>query len=555
MFRIPTLLLLLIPFSMAFGQQNYDEVIGSEGVRSHYQDYWKIYSKLSFERKATFVKRSVQDFRGDNALLPLPRVIHSGDALFLRTGVEQRAKALQAFLKDYYSGSKAYLKSGVIPEEIVQGCINRSKEFAAQTLGAKPEFNFWYGPDIIRDSKGVFRVVEDNTGFIGGMGDLLKARQSLVKNLPAYREPMKKTVKPDSFYESIAKRYTALAQEKGGIPLLITYRQSRSADNEDARVRQIFKKYGIQSHLTNGYNDGKASKLEVRPDGLYFLKRVTANGSYASAKVGHVILDYEASDFDEHDANNLGRYLSDRAKEIAAAPELGARILSQVAKLAEGNPVTFRNWIYRYGKRYWAKDPSLPTGYEGFWKLTREGKLGVTNGWGVEFVNDKSFYPYVEKLIRHYLNEEPILKNIETTPAAVFHGSVASLNQDAFAKVLQNPAQYVIKGVNGRGGDQVWIGKKISHPELLVVMEKVKADPQYYIFQVYTPLSVMDGHIVDLRMLTDVSEKGVVASMVPWGRAVPIDANGKVNLSEQGRETTFLVTGSGHCPISAQVFN
>lgn len=555
MFRILTLFISLLPFSLAFGQQNYDEVMGPNGVRTHYQHYWNIYSKTSAERRQKFVKNSIQDFRGDNALLPLPRVIHSGDALFLRTGVEQRAKAIQAFLKDYYSGKKDYLKYGVIPEEIVQGCINRSKEFALQAMGPNPEFNFWYGPDIIRDSEGVFRVVEDNTGFIGGMGDLLKARQSLSKNMPAYREPMKNTIKPDGFYESIAKRYTQLAQEKGGIPLLITYRQSRSADNEDDRVRQIFKKYGVESHQTNGYNDGKASRLEIRPDGLYFLRKVAADGTYTSRKVGHVILDYEASDFDIHDENIQGRFLNERAKEITSDPSLSAAIRSKVAKLSEDNPEEFKKWLNLHGHKYLEQDPAAPTGYEGFWKLAREHKLGVTNGWGVEFVNDKSFYPYLEKMIHHYLNEEPILKNIDTTPAAVFHGEVPSLNHDAFMKVLKNPDRYVIKGVNGRGGDQVWIGKKISHAELLGVMEKVKGDPQYYIFQKYTPLSIMDGHIVDLRVLTDLSEKGVIASMVPWGRAVPIDANGKVNLSEQGRETTFLVTGNGRCPITAQVFN
>ena len=84
MFRILTLFISLLPFSLAFGQQNYDEVMGPNGVRTHYQHYWNIYSKTSAERRQKFVKNSIQDFRGDNALLPLPRVIHSGDALFLR---------------------------------------------------------------------------------------------------------------------------------------------------------------------------------------------------------------------------------------------------------------------------------------------------------------------------------------------------------------------------------------------------------------------------------------------------------------------------------------
>jgi uncharacterized circularly permuted ATP-grasp superfamily protein len=131
------------------------------------------------------------------------------------------------------------------------------------------------------------------------------------------------------------------------------------------------------------------------------------------------------------------------------------------------------------------------------------------------------------------------------------------LNEELLNRVIRHPKEYVIKGVNGRGGNQVWIGPKLKAEELKELVEKVTQNPSYYIIQKYTPLSTLDDSIVDLRLLSDVSSEGVITAPVPWGRSIPINGSGKVNLSLEGRETAMLISRAktASCRSSLNVYH
>lgn len=532
-----SLIALLLHPLLSFSQLNYDEVFDGNQVRPQYEKYWSVYQNLSKSDKEAFIKKSMKDFKGDNALSPLPRVFSAEDTEILRKGVDQRARALQAFLQDYYSGEKKYLQKNVIPESIVQDAIKRSGELGLPNFSNSKGFNFWYGPDVIRDSKGVFRVVEDNLGFVGGMGDLLKARESLVKNIPGYAPLVENTANPEKFYKNMAERYKELARENKGIPLIITYKPMYSADNEDARIRKIFKEQGIESFKMNRKNYSKVRWLEMRKDGMY-LHQKNASGKMIAQKVGHVVLDIEPYDIDPLYEKNYERHLFNEKATILEATGIKKSIKEELR--AANNGPAIEKWLKTHAKDLFGSTGLEKNGYEGFWKLVESGKISVTNALGNEFINDKGFYPFVESLIEHYLKEEPILKNIETHSAAIYTKSGHTLNQPMLDKVIENPAEWVIKGVNGRGGDAVFIGKKISPSELKSVIERVKQNPNYFIFQKYTPLSVKDGSIVDTRVISDVSGKGVITAEVPWGREIPMNGNGKVNLSDRGLESVVI---------------
>lgn len=80
--------------------------------------------------------------------------------------------------------------------------------------------SLFHGPDIIRDPADVFRVVEDNTGYLGGTGDLKLALESLYRNVPYKRlhvhEPM-------DFYRKLAARFRERASPANGkIVMLMT---------------------------------------------------------------------------------------------------------------------------------------------------------------------------------------------------------------------------------------------------------------------------------------------------------------------------------------------
>jgi uncharacterized circularly permuted ATP-grasp superfamily protein len=173
------------------------------------------------------------------------------------------------------------------------------------------------------------------------------------------------------------------------------------------------------------------------------------------------------------------------------------------------------------------------------------GKVATNYSPGVNFVEDKEFYVYVEDLIRHYFHEEPVLKNIPTERFAKT-GSDGRIGVDRtlLARVFKNPENYVIKAVDGLGGDSVWVGAKTPPEQFVHVRQKILAEPERYIVQNFTHLSVMDGTITDLRMLSAVGPGGVFVLPIPWGRDLPMDGDGKVNISLKGRQVVVMVMRS-----------
>ena len=187
-------------------------------------------------------------------------------------------------------------------------------------------------------------------------------------------------------------------------------------------------------------------------------------------------------------------------------------------------------------------------GFPGLIDAYSQGKVDLINGPGTESVNDKEFYLYVPEMIRSLQSEEPIIQNIPTISFA----SGDSLNEDLFARVFErnendeyvNRSKLVIKKVVGRGGEAVWVGPKIEDEEFGKLEDAIKESPSDYIVQVYFALSQLEGYIVDLRYITDVSadsDKTIVAPF-PWGRGVEFEGgNGKVNISDKGGETAVFI--------------
>jgi uncharacterized circularly permuted ATP-grasp superfamily protein len=160
---------------------------------------------------------------------------------------------------------------------------------------------------------------------------------------------------------------------------------------------------------------------------------------------------------------------------------------------------------------------------------------------GVEFVGDKEFTPYVEDLVRFYLKEESILRNVPTQSFASYSNGRPHLKSALLKTVRENKDRYVIKKVNGRGGDGIWVGAKVSATEWAEAEKAVRADPSSFQVQEFKHLSVMDDYIVDMRMIGAVDSKGVYVSPTPWGRALPLSGNGKVNISDEGLEQPLMI--------------
>jgi uncharacterized circularly permuted ATP-grasp superfamily protein len=117
------------------------------------------------------------DTRGAEKIFPfclVPRIVPAADWRAVERGLEQRIRALEAFLEDVY-GERRILASGKIPAEVVLG----AKHFLPQLQGIRPPHGVRIhiaGVDLIRSPDGVFRVLEDNLRTPSGVSYVLENR-------------------------------------------------------------------------------------------------------------------------------------------------------------------------------------------------------------------------------------------------------------------------------------------------------------------------------------------------------------------------------------------
>ena len=75
--------------------------------------------------------------------------------------------------------------------------------------------------------------------------------------------------------------------------------------------------------------------------------------------------------------------------------------------------------------------------------------MTLANAVGTGIADDKAIYSYMPEILKFYLGEEPILKNVPTWRCS---------EKDSLAYVLDNLADLVVKEVHGSGGYGMLIG-------------------------------------------------------------------------------------------------
>lgn len=137
-------------------------------------------------------------------------------------------------------------------------------------------------------------------------------------------------------------------------------------------------------------------------------------------------------------------------------------------------------------------------GVPGLFNAYRAGNVALANAIGTGVADDKAVYAYVPKMIRFYLNEEPILDNVQTY----------LLEDETDQKyVLENLDKLVVKAVGEAGGYGMLIGPHSTAAERGEFRARILANPRNYIAQPTIQLSTapcfVDGQIearhVDLR--------------------------------------------------------
>jgi uncharacterized circularly permuted ATP-grasp superfamily protein len=132
--------------------------------------------------------------------------------------------------------------------------------------------------------------------------------------------------------------------------------------------------------------------------------------------------------------------------------------------------------------------PDSIIGCPGIVNAARAGNVSLANAIGNGVADDKLLYTYVPDLIRYYLNEEPLISNVETYRLD---------SPDVLHDVLSRLDELVLKPVDGAGGKGIVIGPHATQSTLDVLRSTVEADPRGWIAQRPVSLSTSPTLIGD----------------------------------------------------------
>jgi len=147
-------------------------------------------------------------------------------------------------------------------------------------------------------------------------------------------------------------------------------------------------------------------------------------------------------------------------------------------------------------------------GVAGIMAAYRKGNVNIVNAPGTGIADDKAIYIYVPEMIRYYLNETPILKNIETYQMG---------KQEEFKYVESHIKEMVIKKTDGSGGYGMLMGHEATDTEIKNYLNEVKQKPHGFIAQPILRLSTapccINGQLtprcVDLRPFALAGKNGI----------------------------------------------
>jgi uncharacterized circularly permuted ATP-grasp superfamily protein len=105
---------------------------------------------------------------------PIPRVIPADEWRKISTGVAQRVRALNSFVRDVYDEQRI-VSAGIIPIEAIEGAEYYEPDLVG-TIPPAGVFTNVAGLDLVRDADGELRVLEDNVRSPSGLTFSLAAR-------------------------------------------------------------------------------------------------------------------------------------------------------------------------------------------------------------------------------------------------------------------------------------------------------------------------------------------------------------------------------------------
>lgn len=178
---------------------HFDEMLTDTGSpREPYQVYGEWFDgqnptrllKKSAEAEALFRRTGITfnvygEAEADERLIPfdiIPRIISAKEWTRLTKGIEQRVRALNAFIHDIYHRQEI-LRAGRLPTKL----ISENKAFLPEMIGLSPPGDIYthiVGIDIVRTGENDFFVLEDNARTPSGVSYMLENRETMLHMFP-----------------------------------------------------------------------------------------------------------------------------------------------------------------------------------------------------------------------------------------------------------------------------------------------------------------------------------------------------------------------------------
>lgn len=158
-------------------------------------------------------------------------------------------------------------------------------------------------------------------------------------------------------------------------------------------------------------------------------------------------------------------------------------------------------------------NPRSLLGVAGLMNAYRAGNVAIVNAPGTGVADDKAIYTLVPDMIRYYLNEEPILKNVPTYLLG---------KEEDRRYVLERLETMVVKETSLSGGYGMLVGPQSTKEEIAAFAKKIRMNPDRYIAQPTLSLScspTLIGHDIESRHidLRPFVIQGAEQSVIPGG--------------------------------------
>jgi len=178
---------------------HYDEMYGPDGaVRPAYAGFCEWYEEQDrdwlkkqdaeaerFFRRTGITFNVYGDDAGEERLIPfdmIPRIITAREWRKLSRGIEQRVRALNAFLSDLYHRQEI-VRAGRLPLHV----LRENDAFLPQMIGLTPPggvYTHIVGIDLVRTGPDEFMVLEDNARTPSGVSYMLENRETMMAMFP-----------------------------------------------------------------------------------------------------------------------------------------------------------------------------------------------------------------------------------------------------------------------------------------------------------------------------------------------------------------------------------